>query len=239
MCTDEKCRIYGMRVTRNVAQELIVGLYMRLNGYFYSGFIVHAPSSTAGEIDLLAIRFPHYHELDFKPCQALNVSGQYIDIAICEIKGGKRFRVFNPPLGKPKTIENILQRVGLFDDSVIVAEMAENVAAMVKGYASRHNDQPDELAYEDLGVRVRAIMFRPDRSERVPNQPFYICGNDLTTHLVDRLRETPDGEITNGREPCDRNYYLNQWGIYEPLVRSVKKSHGLLEISELYRVLDG
>lgn len=39
-------------------QETLVLLYLRLNGYFGTGFIVHAPQRNKTEMDVLAIRLP-------------------------------------------------------------------------------------------------------------------------------------------------------------------------------------
>ena len=36
-------------------QELLAALYLRLNGYFPSGFIAHAPVGNLTEIDILAL----------------------------------------------------------------------------------------------------------------------------------------------------------------------------------------
>ena len=48
--------------------EALVGLYLRLNGYFTSGFIVHASEEKEAkvrnitELDILAVRFPFNQE---------------------------------------------------------------------------------------------------------------------------------------------------------------------------------
>ena len=55
-------------------QEQLSALYLRLNGFFVSGFIVHAPQNEFNdkgeprknrtEVDVLAVRFPHNIELE-------------------------------------------------------------------------------------------------------------------------------------------------------------------------------
>lgn len=51
-------------MTKGDVQEALVALYLRLNGYFTTGFIVQ--SSTSGrvstELDVLAVRLPHNAE---------------------------------------------------------------------------------------------------------------------------------------------------------------------------------
>ena len=51
-------------------QELLAALYLRLNGYFPSGFIAHASVGNLTEIDILAVRFPDHRELEreVEPC---------------------------------------------------------------------------------------------------------------------------------------------------------------------------
>ena len=46
------------------AQEAVVTLYLRLNSYFTSGFIVHsdAPGHNTAELDVLVVRLPHNAE---------------------------------------------------------------------------------------------------------------------------------------------------------------------------------
>ena len=51
-------------MTKAEAQEAFVTLYLRLNGYFTSGFIVHSsvPGRNTTELDVLAVRLPHNAE---------------------------------------------------------------------------------------------------------------------------------------------------------------------------------
>jgi hypothetical protein len=49
-------------VDRSDVQETLVSLYLRLNGYFVSGFIVHAQTGAKTEMDVLAVRFPNQRE---------------------------------------------------------------------------------------------------------------------------------------------------------------------------------
>jgi hypothetical protein len=53
-------------MTKADAQEAVVALYLRLNGYFTTGFIVQSstPGRVTTELDVLAVRLPHNAEPD-------------------------------------------------------------------------------------------------------------------------------------------------------------------------------
>src|SRR5580658_7819091 len=73
---------------RSRMQEQLLSLYLRLNGYFVSGLIVHSPTPGENftEVDLLGIRFPRSREperqIDSDPL--LETSTDLIDLVICE-----------------------------------------------------------------------------------------------------------------------------------------------------------
>ena len=71
-------------------QETLVSLYLRLNGYFVSGFIVHAPHQVGTELDVLAVRFPRYiePEREVHGCEHLAIPSEKIDFIVGEVKGG-------------------------------------------------------------------------------------------------------------------------------------------------------
>ena len=51
-------------MTKGEVQEGLVALYLRLNGYFTTGFIVQSPTPgrVTTELDVLAVRMPHNAE---------------------------------------------------------------------------------------------------------------------------------------------------------------------------------
>ena len=107
-------------------QEQLCSLYLRLNGYFVSGFIVHAaegelndrgePRSNKSEIDLLAIRFPYNAEPEREVgcSQFLMTCADRIDIVIGEVKGSEAPLKFNSGLRESrKAIQTVLQWIGV------------------------------------------------------------------------------------------------------------------------------
>jgi hypothetical protein len=70
-------------------QELLASLYLRLNGYITSSFIVHAPTNNYTEVDILGVRFRHNAEpeREVTPSEYIQIPDTAIDIVICEVKG--------------------------------------------------------------------------------------------------------------------------------------------------------
>src|SRR5437867_493484 len=93
-------------------QETLVSLYLRLNGYFVSGFIVHAPGmnkeSNRTQVDALGIRLPNNSEpeREVRPSEYLQLPTRQIDILICEVKGDKASLQFNEAIRSSHSIQS-------------------------------------------------------------------------------------------------------------------------------------
>lgn len=100
-------------------QEQISQLYLRLNGFFTSGFVVHSPipGRVRSEVDILAVRFPHHSEYErIEPDDlALDLSNQHLELAICEVKSrGQQVRFNDTLYNSEPAIESLLRWVGIF-----------------------------------------------------------------------------------------------------------------------------
>lgn len=101
-------------MNRSDVQETLVSLYLRLNGYFVSGFIVHAQKGAATEMDVLAVRFPSHQEpeREVQCCKHLAIPSNQIDFIVGEVKGGQGAVNFNARfrenLGAIKTVLQIV-----------------------------------------------------------------------------------------------------------------------------------
>src|ERR1039458_9289476 len=77
-------------MTKADVQEAMVTLYLRLNGYFTTGFIVHSPTPARvmTQLDILAVRLPHNAEPDrlIECAPALDTWKNGIDFIIGEVK---------------------------------------------------------------------------------------------------------------------------------------------------------
>jgi len=89
-------------ITEKHIQESLVTLYLRLNGYFTSGHIVHATPDDLSvrertEIDIFALRLPYSREPETgnPPSDYLQVENGILDIIVGEVKSGRKPIQFN------------------------------------------------------------------------------------------------------------------------------------------------
>jgi len=109
-------------VDKSDIQETLVALYLRLNGYFVSGFIVHATYGASTELDVLAVRFPRHEEpeREVEPCDRLAIPQDRIDFLVGEVKGGSNNVNFNARFRTdPNSIRTVLRRFGAFGNAEI------------------------------------------------------------------------------------------------------------------------
>src|SRR3989344_887667 len=109
-------------MNRSDVQENLFSLYLRLNGYFVTGFIVHASNGSKTEIDALAVRFPHHREpeREIGSSRVLDISDSLVDFLVCEVKSGKEDINFNTSFrDDTEAVASVLNRFGAFTDKEI------------------------------------------------------------------------------------------------------------------------
>lgn len=111
---------------RHDLQEQLAALYLRLNGYLVSGFIVHAQpggkETNRTQVDALGVRFPYScePEREIKQSVFLQIPDNVTDILICEVKGGKEALKFNERLRKDSgALRSVLRWIGAFTEDEI------------------------------------------------------------------------------------------------------------------------
>jgi hypothetical protein len=236
---------------RSDFQEQLSTLYLRLNGYFTTSFIVHAPlgeydedgelRTNRAELDVLAVRFPHNAEpeREIKPSPFLEVSSEYIDILISEVKGGTRKSPrFNSGLREnPYITRSVLRWVGLFEEGQVENLVGPIMTILAVQNPNNHEQYrqyivPEELS-KNVPVRVRAILFAPDRPPAQQGQTKFIHGQEVIDYIWMCLR--PD----KPRPESETRYNLGLWGIYEPLISFFKTAeHKPNNITEIYTALN-
>jgi hypothetical protein len=200
------------------AQELLVALYLRLNGYFTSGFIVHSPvhGRNRTEVDVLAVRFPFNAEpvRGVGPDEELGTSDQDVDFVITEVKSrGQQLR-FNPGLRSSReAVESVLQWCGYFT----VDERAALTDSVLKILEPQSGSKSAPTAAGPRTSRVRAVLFSPERDRRRNNQPWFIPGPTIFAYIWRCFRPT------EARPACATTYDFGAWGReLEPIVQYFK-----------------
>lgn len=200
------------------AQEALVTLYLRLNGYFTSGFIVHAPAigTNQTEIDVLAVRFPFSAEPTRGVAEAPELDGwnEGIDFIIGEVKShGEQLR-FNHALRNSRdAVSAILQWWGYFSDQ----ERDPLVDRVQEILAPRPGVQTAPTVIGPRNARVRALLFSPETKMRRKNQAWFIPGPPIFSFVWQCLRPI------ERRPTCATTYDFGAWGReLEPIVRYFK-----------------
>lgn len=221
--------------TKSDLCEDLANLYLRLNGFFTSDFVVHAPSGqgNTAEIDILAVRFPLHREpereFEVKGDPFLKLSENHIEFAVCEVKGGNPKIQCNPSLrNSPDGISRVLRWLGMFDDN----EIQRLVPKVMKALQPRTVQTPEEIVTIDAKekLRIRFYFFAPDLDKPRRNQSFFIGGPTIINFIWRCV------SVGNKRAACATNYGAGQWGRIAPLVRFFKQwpSERTPEIQDFY-----
>ena len=219
-------------------QELLVALYLRLNDYFSSGFIAHAPVGNLTEIDILAVRFPDYKELErqVESCVHLNPPKECIDLVVGEVKGGKKNPNFNPKFyQRAAAVEKVLNRIGAFSKDEI-ADLVNQVSTAAKPESWRkHRDFP-VLPVQSRRAQLRLVLFAPDQNRDAKKTRPAIYGDDMVSFIWKCLRPT------SPRIGCAVDYNPELWGHqFNALIAYFKDKARQTpgEVSDVYTALLG
>ena len=171
---------------KSLIQEQLVKLYLRLNGYFSSGFIIHSSNNSGinTEIDLIAVRFPKNSEPEREIVQddILFTSNKNIDFLICEVKSHGQLPRFNEKLkDNINNVKSILRWFGIFSE----AEIEKYSSDVQKILQNRKigAKKPDEVIIEEKMVQIRALIFKPETQNRRENQPWFINQKDIFKYI--------------------------------------------------------
>jgi hypothetical protein len=204
-------------MTKGDVQEALVALYLRLNGYFTTGFIVQSPTPgrVTAELDVLAVRFPHNAEPDrvIGGSAELDRWDDGIDFIIAEVKSRGEPLQYNLAARSTKAVSTFLQWWGHLTSEEMAAKTAAVLAILQplpKAAAAPTVECP-------RGARVRAVLFSPERRSRRPQQAWFIPGPPIFHYIWQCLH--PD----EPRDTCATNYGAGQWGVgLKPLVAYFK-----------------
>jgi len=211
---DSQNRGRGLVLDKSDIQETLVSLYLRLNGYFVSGFIVHAAWRAGTEIDVLAIRFPWQKEpaREVLPDDRLGISAGHVDFIIGEVKGGQGNVNFNIGFrGEEAAVRSVLERFGAFSDDEMDRVCGLVPKILEPRSLQRQLSFPElEVVLGDAAGKQKGILrFVPfaaeQRRSNGPSRP-YIFEDDLLGFIWKCFR--PD----KPRGDCDVRYNFELWG---------------------------
>lgn len=222
---------------RSDVQQNLLNLYLRLSGFFVTGFIVHSPDpgKSRTEIDALAIRLPFNNEpeREILPSPYLDISSDFTDLLICEVKSRGQSLQFNPALRNSiPAIESVLRWAGLFNEDEVL-DLAPKLQAQL---------QPPQFPRQDIptvqgprNTRIRGIICSPERLNRQNNQTWFINGTEILNYLWRCFCPSVP------RATCSTRYDFVLWGeSYERIVRYFKsrsQNQGAGVIGDLYKHL--
>lgn len=219
------------RMTKGQLQEQLVRLYLRLNGFFTSGFIAHSPVSGRNrtEVDFLGVRFRYHSEAErIEPDDTyLDLSDRYLEFAICEVKSRGQDLRFNEGLfASKKAIASILHRAGIFAPATIPSLIPQVQSLLTP---STNPSPVIPCIVVSSTVRIRALLLSPDRNQPPRhNQAWFVCGKAIIGHITRCLCPVEP------RSSCATNYGSGQWADLAALVAYFKNQSFKQPISIKY-----
>jgi hypothetical protein len=201
-------------MSKSRLQEKLVALYLRLNGYFTSGLIIHSSQdyNIDGEIDIVGVRFCNHRQEDrlIECSEYLCIpKDSKIDIIIGEVKGQDTKLQFNKSIRENDDRRyKLLTWLGFLEDKDIEKINEElNLRVQTKEINSSEKFERIDYPYENGTISIRPMLFAPDQPAPRINQVKFVSGQEM----IDFCWECFIPE--NRRDPCETNYRsLDAWG---------------------------
>lgn len=220
-------------------QEKLVKLYLRLNGYFTTGLIIHAPIHVGTEMDCIAVRFPFHdqREREIGYCPRLKIPSSGIDLVIAEVKA--KGMEFNNPMKEGHANAEInwsqlLRWVGLWTEEEvqgIIEALIQSVSNPIDGRIAGY--KTIEAKSQFGKVILRPILFSIDNVHKDSLSEDFINGQDILDYISVCL------DPKSKRPECAVGYNLNLWGEeFESLVRLFKSSDKTSTLETIYQNLN-
>jgi hypothetical protein len=194
-------------MTHSDVQEMLFSLYLRLNGFFVTGFIVHGSWRNKTEMDALAVRFPHHREpeREIGTSQALDISDSVLDFLVCEVKGGIKPINFNPNFrNDPDAIMSVLNRIGAFSEQE-TRDLVPSIKDALRPECIQRSQGYPTIPIASHNSRLRFILVAPEQTRRPQKPRSYIYGDDMISYIWNCFR--PGDQ----RERCADRYNFELW----------------------------
>lgn len=228
---------------KSTIQEQLATLYLRLNGYFTTGYIIHSDEKKIeGELDILAVRFPLHNQDDTEhnSSKFLETSSN-IDIIIAEVKSKGQPLQFNHCLKQQDTLEplqKLLRWTGILNDDKIDEIAIElNSLVQTKENSQLHSFRSTKTIETNFGnIVIRPILFSPEKIN-INNADKFINWTEINDFVW--LCLCP----ADVREKCGTRYDFTAWGQgFNEIVKAYKdrqkKQIKFETITELYKEIE-
>lgn len=183
--------------------EKLVAFYLRLNGYFTTGLILHSTKKgrNSAQIDLLAVRHP-FHDQSYRgvPCSDfLDLREGTVDFLICEVKSSDQG--FNQSIQKNDVLKDALAWAGLVPPDSLNGIVDRVVPLLADGVDA-------EVAAKGVfegQIRIRGLICCPQTPADKTNR-WCLYQEEIIEFCVKCLnyKDTPSS--------CSRKYGFNAWG---------------------------
>lgn len=204
--------------TRGQVCEALTTLYLRLAGYFTTGFVAHSSiwGQTLSDIDCLAVRHPlHSHpDILVDPPAFLDLRSPETDVILCEVKSDPEQAHFNETWKvDSNVIKAALRWVGLFSDEAI-SEILPKVRPLLEKTVSR------ECALAGISsssCRIRFLLSCPPANNLQVNGRWVLTSEEIFRYALDCFNPPVH------RSSCSTRYNFQIWGNWlSPIVRYLK-----------------
>jgi len=197
--------------------EAVTTLYLRLNGFLTSGFILHSskPGEALGDVDCLALWHPHHDQSErgVSPDSFLELGGRP-DLLLCEVKSSLPSLSFNERLRTdPAGLNSLIRWSGL----VLPSDVPDVVAKLQALIQEDTAPAEARAGFVYSGVRIRALLCCPGCPSEPPVDRWCILGDQM----LDYINKCLNPHVP--RPSCSPTYSYDLWGGYlEPVVRYFK-----------------
>jgi hypothetical protein len=214
---------------RSAANEVLAALYLRLNGYFTTGLILHSPEwgESQGEIDCLAIRHPYHSQADrdLGMNDFLNGQKEITDLILCEVKSDPNQLHLNESIRtEPKALRAMLQWAGILCGEQVEAVVCQ-LQPLLREDVAAH---PARIGVREGPVRVRALLSCPPLAGPVWDR-WILTGDEILRYA------DPCFNPAEPRASCSTRYNFQQWGYpFTPIVQWLKERPHPMTLEALY-----
>jgi hypothetical protein len=221
-----------VRWTKPEAHEALATLYLRLNGYFTTGLVLHSPEwgLSRTDVDCLAIRHPEHSqpERGVETSKFLAVREGEVDLIICEVKSRPEDLTFNkPPRTDLEVLRALLRWAGIFSEEEVASVTDRLQPLLQSGVAV---DRVRNGVVEGR-CRVRSLLCCPPCSAGDWVDRWCLVGPEVFRFANECFN--PPAK----RDLCSTRHNFLQWGYaLAPLVEYFKnvKNGGAPNLADLY-----